>query len=43
MKISDETHAALTKIKGLLTMESGVAKTYDEVIGEILKKYLEKT
>ena len=42
MKISDETHGKLTVIKGQLTMETGEAKTYDEVIEAILKKYIEK-
>ena len=38
LKISDQTHAELTKIAGQLTAESGKIKTYEEAIEALLHR-----
>jgi hypothetical protein len=39
LKISDQTHAQLTKIVGQLTAETGKIATYEDAINELLDKY----
>jgi hypothetical protein len=39
LKISDQTHAKLTKIVGQLTSKTGKINTYEDVINELLDKY----
>jgi hypothetical protein len=36
LKISDQTHAELTRIAGLLTAESGKVKTYEDAVEALL-------
>lgn len=36
LKISDQTHAEITKIVGLLTAESGIVKTYEDAVKALL-------
>lgn len=38
IKISDQTHAELTRIAGQLTAESGKIKTYEDAIEALLHK-----
>jgi predicted CopG family antitoxin len=39
LKISEETHTELTKMKGQLMLETGKANlTYDEVLMELIKR-----
>ena len=42
VKISEEVHARLTKIKGQLTAQYSASKSYDDVIQELLDKYEKK-
>ena len=39
LKISDQTHAKLTKIVGQLTAETGKIATYEDAICALLSKY----
>ena len=38
IKISDQTHAELTRVAGLLTAESGKVKTYENAMEALLHK-----
>jgi hypothetical protein len=38
LKISDQTHAKLTKIVGQLTAETGKIATYEDAISALLKE-----
>jgi hypothetical protein len=42
LKISDQTHAKLTKIVGQLIAETGKIKTYEDAICVLLDKYEKK-
>ncbi|MCW4007386.1 MAG: hypothetical protein NWF09_01660 [Candidatus Bathyarchaeota archaeon] len=42
LKISDETHAKLTRIVGQLTATSGKKKTYEDAINALLDQYEKK-
>jgi hypothetical protein len=39
LKISDQTHAKLTRIVGQLTAETGKIATYEDAICALLSKY----
>ncbi|MCW3994520.1 MAG: hypothetical protein NWE98_00015 [Candidatus Bathyarchaeota archaeon] len=39
IRISDETHAKLTRIVGQLTATTGKIKTYEDAINELLSKH----
>ena len=40
IKVSDQTHAELTRVVGLLTAESGIVKTYEDAVEALLHKSL---
>ena len=42
IKISDQTHAKLTRVVGQLTAKSGKIKTYEDAICTLLYKYEKK-
>ena len=42
LRISDETHAKLTRVVGQLTAVTGKIRTYEDAINELLSKYENK-
>ena len=42
IKIRDETHKKLTRLKGVLTVRTSESQTYDDAITELLDFYEEK-
>jgi len=42
LKISEETHRLLTKVKGELTARDGKLKTFDETIAELIDFWRKK-
>jgi len=43
LKISEETHKLLTKVKGELTARDGEIKTFDETIAELIDFWRRKS
>ena len=43
VKLKDETHRELTKVKGLLTSKTGKDATYDDAIMWLIQNLKEKT
>jgi len=43
LKIKEETHLELTKVKGQITARTGSEATYDDAILELIKNFKEKS